>query len=96
MPSYKITASGNVVIADQAFMVAQYPGGYTLIPDAAPSAPSAPTRKDVIVERLAEIDRQASKPRTMREMMLNKAATISWVTTLDNEAIALRTEFSTL
>ena len=33
MPNYKITSTGNTIIADQAFMDAQHAGDYTLLPD---------------------------------------------------------------
>ena len=42
MPNYQITSTGNRIIADQAFMNAQYPGNYTLIPDPPPPAPLTP------------------------------------------------------
>ena len=62
---------------------------------AAPAA-ATPSRKDVILLRLAAIDRDTSKPRTLREMQLNKASTKTWLETLDNEAVALRTELAGL
>jgi hypothetical protein len=37
MNTYRINSTGNTIIADQAFMDANYPGDYTLIPD--PVAP---------------------------------------------------------
>jgi hypothetical protein len=40
MPTYKITSTGNIIIADQAFMDAQHPNDYTLVPD--PVLPSPP------------------------------------------------------
>lgn len=35
MPSYKINSTGNCILADKAFMDAQYPNNYTLLPDSA-------------------------------------------------------------
>lgn len=42
MPSYKITSTQNSILADQAFMDAQYPNDYTLVPEVAPVAPVDP------------------------------------------------------
>jgi len=46
--------------------------------------------------RLCEIDAQTAKPRTMRELALNNASTIDFVTKLDAEAATLRAELATL
>ena len=62
----------------------------------APVAPPAPTRRDVILARLLEIDTITDKPRTRREIALAKNATKTWLETLDNEAVALRTELAGL
>lgn len=62
----------------------------------APVAPPAPTRRDVIIARLLEIDATTDKPRTRRELQLNKAATRAWLETLDAEADTLRTELAGL
>lgn len=45
MPNYKITSTGNVIIADEAFMDANYPNDYTLVPDAPVVVPRAPISK---------------------------------------------------
>lgn len=55
-----------------------------------------PTRREIVVARLAEIDAITTKPRTMRELSLNNAATIAFVTKLDAEAGTLRTELAGL
>lgn len=62
----------------------------------APVEPTPPTRRDVIRARLAEIDSITDRPRTRRELQLNKTATKAWLQTLDNEAEALRTELAGL
>lgn len=62
----------------------------------APVAPPAPTRRDVILARLLEIDTITDKPRTRRELALAKNATKTWLEALDNEAVALRTELAGL
>lgn len=54
------------------------------------------SRKDVITARLLEIDSTTDKPRTRRELALNKGPTKAWLQTLDDEAIALRTELAGL
>ena len=62
----------------------------------APVEPTPPTRTDVIRARLQEIDSITDKPRTRRELQLNKTATKAWLQTLDDEAAALRTELAGL
>jgi hypothetical protein len=62
----------------------------------APVEPTPPTRRDVIRARLAEIDATTDRPRTRRELQLNKTATRAWLQTLDDEADALREELKTL
>ena len=62
----------------------------------APVSPPAPTRRDQIIARLLEIDATTDKPRTRRELQLNKTATKAWLQTLDDEADALRTELAGL
>jgi hypothetical protein len=42
MPTYKITSTDNTIIADQAFMDAQYAGEYTLVPEVAAPVPVDP------------------------------------------------------
>ena len=61
-----------------------------------PVEPTPPTRRDVIRARLAEIDATTDRPRTRRELQLNKTATRAWLQTLDEEADALREELKTL
>lgn len=39
MANYKITSTGNTIVADLDFMNAQHPGDYTLLPDNAPVMP---------------------------------------------------------
>ncbi len=51
MPTYKITSTGNTVLADEAFMLSQHAGDFTLLP--APPAPP-PVRH---ITRLAFISR---------------------------------------
>ena len=46
MPTYKITSTGNTIIADQAFMSAQYPGNYTLVPEVAAPVVAPPVVVD--------------------------------------------------
>lgn len=58
----------------------------------APVEPTPPTRRDVIRARLVEIDSITDRPRTRRELQLNKTATKGWLQTLDDEADALREE----
>ena len=58
----------------------------------APVEPAEPSRRDVIRARLAEIDSITDRPRTRRELQLNKTATKAWLQTLDDEADALREE----
>lgn len=62
----------------------------------APVEPTPPTRRDVIRARLAEIDSITDRPRTRRELQLNKTAIKAWLQTLDDEADALRDELKTL
>ena len=42
MATYRINSTGNIIIADQVFVDAVYPGGYTLIPEVVPQAPIDP------------------------------------------------------
>jgi len=62
------------------------------------TAPPTPpmSRKDAIALRLVEIDAISDKPRTRRELALNKTATKQWVQSLDTEAEALRAELAKL
>ena len=62
---------------------------------AEPETPQ-PKRADVIRARLGEIDSITDRPRTRRELQLNKTATKAWLQTLDDEADALREELKTL
>jgi hypothetical protein len=62
----------------------------------APMEPPAPTRRQAIIARLSEIDAITDRPRTRRELQLNKTATRAWLQTLDDEADALREEMKTL
>ena len=62
----------------------------------APVEPAEPSRRDVIRARLTEIDSISDKPRTRRELQLNKTAIKAWLQTLDDEADALREELKTL
>lgn len=39
---YKINSTGNVIVADQAFVDAHYPGDYELIEEVSAHAPTAP------------------------------------------------------
>lgn len=39
---YQINSTGNIIIADQAFMDAQYPNDYTLLPEPAPTPEPPP------------------------------------------------------
>lgn len=55
-----------------------------------------PTRKDEILQELASIDTKTSKPRIMRELQLNKAASKVWLQSQDDAAAALRAELATL
>jgi hypothetical protein len=62
----------------------------------APLAPTAPTRREVIMARLLEIDAITDSPRTRRELQLNKAGAKAWLKDLDDEAEALRIELAGL
>jgi hypothetical protein len=62
----------------------------------APGETPAPTRRQVIIARLLEIDDITDRPRTRRELALAKNATKAWLQTLDDEADALREELKTL
>ncbi|MFH1010334.1 MAG: hypothetical protein V1784_03765 [bacterium] len=53
----------------------------------APADPNAP-----ILARLAEVDAQTTKPRTMRELALGNTDTIAWVRAKDKDAAALRAQ----
>lgn len=62
-----------------------------------PVIPTPPNpRKAEILNELALIDTQTTKPRTMRELQLGNQATIAWVTAKDAEAAALRAELASL
>ena len=91
---FQVNSTGNIILANKAFMDAQHPGDFTLIPDPVPTAAEA--RKVVVLARLEEIDTIGDKPRTRRELTLSKAATKSWLQTLDDEAVTLRAELPTL
>ena len=91
---YKIISTGQIILADQAFVGTYHAGDYTLVPAPVPSA--AALRRAEILTRLAQIDETTDKPRTRREMLLAKAQTKAWVQTLDDEATALRTELAGL
>lgn len=54
------------------------------------------SRKAEILARLEAIDALADKPRTRRELALGKAATKTWLQTLDTEAATLRAELGAL
>lgn len=58
----------------------------------APVAPREPSRAEIITARLAEIDAITDKPRTRRELQLKNAATMAWLSVLNDEADALREE----
>jgi hypothetical protein len=62
----------------------------------APGETPAPTRRQVVIARLLEIDDITDRPRTRRELQLNKAGTKAWLKDLDDEAEALRTELAGL
>ena len=91
---YKINSTGNVILAEKAFMDATYPNNYTLLSDPSPS--TASLRRAEINTRLETIDTLADKPRTRRELALGVTATMTYVTTLNAEAVALRAELATL
>lgn len=62
-----------------------------------PVIPAPPNpRKAEILARLAEIDIITDKPRTRRELSLNRQATKDWLQTLDTEASTLRAELGGL
>lgn len=61
-----------------------------------PVAPPTPTRRDVIMARLSEIDAITDRPRTRRELQLDKADTKAWLQSMDDEAFALREELKTI
>ena len=99
----------NVIVADAAFVATIAHEWDRIVPTStaqsgwlddgvnlsAPPQPQ-PTRRDAIILRLMEIDNTTDKPRTRRELQLNKAATKTWLQTLDDEAVALRTELAGL
>lgn len=89
---YLISSTKQIIVADLAFVEAHYPGDFTEIVE----VETAPTRKDAVLARLAEIDKLTAKPRTTRELALGNTATKTWVTALDSEAVTLRTELAGL
>lgn len=54
------------------------------------------TRREQVLARLVEIDEIGDKPRTRRELTLAKSVTKAWLQSLDDEAVALRTELAGL
>jgi len=54
------------------------------------------SRRDVIIARLAAIDATSDKPRTRRELAIDRAGTKAWLQTLDIEASNLRAELAGL
>lgn len=88
---YKINSTGQVILADLAFVQAYHPGDFEEVPESAASL-----RRAEILARLDAIDAATDKPRTRRELALSKAATKAWLQILDDEAVALRTELATL
>ncbi len=50
---YQITSTGNVILADQAFMDAVHPNDYTQLPDDPPPAPTVPQSVSMRQARLA-------------------------------------------
>ena len=87
MATYKINSTGNVIIADEAFVEANYPNDYTLIPELPPDP------KIAIFAQLAEIDAQSESPRAKREAALGNVA---WLASLDAQAAALRAQLKAL
>lgn len=70
---------------------------WVMVAYSVPVLPAHPNlRKAEILARLAEIDTITDKPRTRRELALNKQATKDWIQTLDTEAATLRTELGGL
>lgn len=55
--------------------------------------PIVPTRRDKIIASLAEIDQKSDSPRARREAALGNTA---WISSLNNQAIALRAELAAL
>lgn len=88
---YLINSTKQTIVADLAFVEAHYPGDFTEVVES-----TGASRKDAILERLAEIDKLTTKPRTTRELALGNTATKAWVTALDSEAATLRTELAAL
>ena len=91
---YKINSTGNVIIADQAFVDAHYPNDYTLIPDPVPDPKIA--QRAAIEDQLDKIDRQTNKPRTLREIQLGNPDTLAWLAGKDAEAVVLRAQLAAL
>lgn len=60
---------------------------------APPDPDEQAARKSEIMARLVEIDRLSSSPRAQREALLGD---LTWLTTLNTEAEALRTEMASL
>ncbi len=54
------------------------------------------SRREEIQARLIEIDAISDKPRTRRELALSRAATKTWLQTLDDEASTLRAKLAAL
>lgn len=50
---YQITSTGNIILADQAFVDAVYPNDYTQLPDDTPPAPTVPQTVTMRQARLA-------------------------------------------
>lgn len=84
----------NTIIADEAFVEAQFPGHYREVPPT--DAEINATRRDAIFTALADIDTRTTKPRTLRELALGNGKTIAWVAAQDAKAEMLREELATL
>lgn len=98
---YAIIENGvvvNVALADAPladnWIETEVAGPGWLYADGVLSEPPTPvvSRREEIIARLAEIDKQTTKSRTMRELALNNAVTLAWVAQLDAEAADLRAE----
>lgn len=106
MPKYAIIEDGvvvNIVLADSRlqrnWIETEEAGPGWLYANGKltpPPPPPAPSRREQITSRLEEIDKQTTKPRTVRELALGNEATVAWVSALDAEAAALRTELGGL
>ena len=70
---------------------------WILVPFSLPPIPDPkPAQRADIQDKLDKIDKQTSKPRTIREIQLGNATTIAWLAAQDAQAITLRAQLAAL